>query len=92
MSRGAGAGQAARCRRGTPGAKVQAGVAARRQPPVARNHQGQPALAADACHSQGQSAAIRRAVVAEHHPGQATREGSHHGAQIGVPALVGEQP
>ncbi len=92
MRRGADPGQSGRCQRGASGPQVQAGMATCRQPPVAGHHQGQSALAADARHPQSQFAAIRRAIMAEHHSGQATRQRGHHGAQVGLPALIGEQP
>jgi hypothetical protein len=72
--------------------EMDPGAQSRRQASIARNHQGQSPRATDAGDIAAKHCPAGLRVVAQHHPGQTTRQASDRWTGVGQPACVREQP
>ncbi len=75
-----------------PVSHVQTGAEGRRKAGITRDHQRQPAGAANSRERTAEGRTVGIGIVAQDHPGTALRKPCHGRARVGQPACVGEQP
>jgi len=78
--------------RPAPTAQMHPGAQGRRQPHIARDHQRQPPITADAREVAADRGSFGMRVVPQHHPRDAAWQAGCGRSRIGQPVGVGEQP
>lgn len=92
VHRGGGDGAAIGGARCGAAAQVQAGPACGGEAPVAGEDQHYSAGSADPGDAMGETGAIGRAIVPEHHAGNVARQAGNQGGEVGVAVGIGKQP